>query len=132
VETIQQGGRSWFPKAQPYDVELIKKIDLQQGNIAKLPYESGMFDVICCISVLEHTTTGVQFDAIQEAYRCLKAGGKYLVTVDYPDVNLEYIYSIADVCGFRYQRPDSLIPSREAIKSAFHGGINCYHFEFFK
>lgn len=131
-KSIQESKKDWFPNEPDYDEKLLDKITFDQCNIESLPYENEQFDLMYCVSVLEHTSMETQKKALQEAYRCLKVGGTFLVTVDYPDVNLDYIYSIADSCGFKYNRPDNLKLPNKAINSVIHGGLKCYHFEFTK
>jgi len=132
VDTIQQDRHNWFPHYEPYDEVVLNKIDLKQADIAQLPYTDEMFDKVCCISVLEHVGFDTRVNAIKEFYRCLKTGGKLLLTVDYPDVNLEEMYSIIDSTGFKYERVKNLTPLDNAIRSGWHGGISCYHFELTK
>ena len=132
IDSIEQDRHNWFPDKIPYDVDLLNKIDLKQADIADLPYDNEMFDKICCISVLEHTGLQIRENAIKEFYRCLKSGGKLLLTVDYPDVNLEEMYSIIDATGFKYEKNKDLMPFDNAIRSGWHGGITCYHFELTK
>jgi len=132
INSIQEDRANWFPNQIPYDVDLLNKIDLKQADIANLPYEDDMFNKICCISVLEHVDSSTRFKALQEAYRCLKIGGKFLITVDYPDVDLLEMYSMIDSVGFKYKRKEKLLPDESAIKSVYHGNIMCYHFELTK
>ena len=46
-------------------------------------FENNTFDCVICSEVLEHLYDPLV--AIKEAYRVLKPGGKYIVTVPYPD-----------------------------------------------
>jgi len=131
-ETIEQDRKNWFPNEKPYDERLVEQIDLRQLNAVNINYEDSFFDKACCISVLEHVDTYTKEEAMKEFYRCLKKGGKLLITVDYPDVNIEEIYQIADMCGFSYKRGKDSEPPSGAIKSVYHGGIYCYHFELTK
>ena len=49
-------------------------------DIRELPYENNWFDVVYCISVLEHTDNYVEI--IDEFKRILRYGGKLLITFD--------------------------------------------------
>jgi len=55
-------------------------IEFTQQDLAKLTYPDEAFDFICCISVLEHTTR--YEDIVREFRRCLKPGGRLLITFD--------------------------------------------------
>lgn len=56
----------------------------EQGTAEDLSrYHSDTFDVVVCSEVLEHLFDPLP--AMKEAYRVLKPGGKYLVTVPHPD-----------------------------------------------
>lgn len=132
IDSIQQDRAMWFPNESPYDITTLEKIHLLQADISSLPYGNEAFDKICCISVLEHINKEAQENSLKEFYRCLSYGGKLLLTVDYPDVDLLYIYSIADKLGFKYKKKESLLPESPSIKSSHHGNIMCYHFELSK
>jgi ADP-heptose:LPS heptosyltransferase/SAM-dependent methyltransferase len=50
------------------------------GDIFNLPVDDGAFDVVTCISVVEHVTH--KFYAVKEMLRVLKPGGKLILTYD--------------------------------------------------
>lgn len=55
-------------------------IHFKQADIRKLPYNENTFDIIYCISVLEHTDN---FEAVlSEFNRVLKTGGSVIITYD--------------------------------------------------
>lgn len=56
------------------------KVNFECGDIGTMPLQAASFDVVYCISVLEHTNC---FEAsIGECARVLKPGGKLLLTFD--------------------------------------------------
>jgi len=65
-------------------LEFFKELDLndtvfQEGSVYKLPFEESFFDLIICSEVLEHLDD--YHGAINEIYRVLKPGGKFLTSV---------------------------------------------------
>ena len=50
-----------------------------QGSVYKLPFEENSFDLVICSEVLEHLDD--YHAAIDEIYRVLKPGGKFLPSV---------------------------------------------------
>ena len=65
-------------------LEFFKELDLngtvfQQGSIYQLPFKENFFDLIICSEVLEHLDD--YHAAIDEIYRVLKPGGKFLSSV---------------------------------------------------
>ena len=59
---------------------LKKSIQFTTGDIRSLPFKDNTFDVIYCVSVLEHT--GEYETIIKEFHRVLKTGGILIVTFD--------------------------------------------------
>lgn len=55
-------------------------IEFTRQDLAKLTYPDDHFDFICCISVLEHSRDPAAI--VCEFRRCLKPGGKLLLTFD--------------------------------------------------
>jgi SAM-dependent methyltransferase len=62
--------------AARYDIA----IEFTQQELSKVTYADDTFDFICCISVLEHTAAPDEI--VREFRRCLKPGGKLLLTFD--------------------------------------------------
>ena len=65
-------------------LEFFKELDFndtvfQEGSVYKLPFEESFFDLIICSEVLEHLDD--YHVAINEIYRVLKPGGKFLTSV---------------------------------------------------
>jgi ubiquinone/menaquinone biosynthesis C-methylase UbiE len=57
-----------------------KDIQFTQGDIRKTPFPSDNFNIIYCISVLEHTNNYEEI--MQEFSRILKPNGKFILTFD--------------------------------------------------
>jgi SAM-dependent methyltransferase len=55
-------------------------IEFTEQDLSKMTYADESFDYICCVSVLEHAQDPVQI--AREFRRCLKIGGKLLLTFD--------------------------------------------------
>lgn len=68
--------------------EIYRKINTDMGNavdfsvadLRTLPYNNELFDLVYCVSVLEHTDEYEKI--IEEFYRILRPGGKLVVTFD--------------------------------------------------
>ena len=65
-------------------LEFFQELDLngtvfQQGSVYQLPFEENFFDLIICSEVLEHLDD--YHAAIDEIFRVLKPGGKFLSSV---------------------------------------------------
>lgn len=54
---------------------------VRRGDITRLPFESGTFDVVLALDVIEHLNFTDQSLAVVEIERVLAAGGQFLVTV---------------------------------------------------
>jgi len=55
-------------------------LEVRSLDVTRLPYPDGTFELITSISVVEHIPAVEQ--AIAEMYRCLKPGGRLLLTTD--------------------------------------------------
>ncbi len=68
-----------FQLADDYLEELgLKNVNLQQGNINKLPWDDNHFDYVYGIWILEHIKEPIF--ALKEVYRVLKPGGQIILT----------------------------------------------------
>lgn len=57
-------------------------IQFKFGDVAKLPFPAGSFDVVCCIAVLHHLPGAkLQLKALRELKRVLKKDGVLIITV---------------------------------------------------
>jgi SAM-dependent methyltransferase len=62
-----------------FEIQLKKGINVIQGDATKLPFKSSSFDAVLCLDVLEHIEEDLI--ALEEMYRVVKAGGKFLFSV---------------------------------------------------
>jgi len=90
-----------------------KTINYCKASLTSLPYKNKQFDKIFCISVLEHLNNVIFvkypfilkflnflfyrdniYLALKEFKRILKDDGLIILTFDYPDINIKYLYKI--------------------------------------
>lgn len=60
-------------------------VDYVRGDMGRLPFATGSFDAIFCISVIEHLGFGAMRAALAELHRVLRPAGRLLLTTDYYD-----------------------------------------------
>lgn len=60
---------------EPHD-----RVSFRRAALQDLPFDDGELDVLCCISVLEHT--GQYATIVREVARALKPGGRFVLTFD--------------------------------------------------
>ena len=65
---------------QQINLETDAPVEFQLSDICQLPYENNFFDVIYCISVLEHTSNFER--VVKEFKRVLKPSGLLIITFD--------------------------------------------------
>ncbi|MGO4496110.1 class I SAM-dependent methyltransferase [Paenibacillus sp. 2RAB27] len=92
------------------------------SDISNLPYEDAKFDVAFCISVMEHIEdTEVQLRSLQEFKRVLKDDGKLIITVDYPDVDVESFLSLIAASELQLVGDHDFTKPDNAITSDYYG-----------
>jgi 2-polyprenyl-3-methyl-5-hydroxy-6-metoxy-1,4-benzoquinol methylase len=82
------------------------KANLVSGNILKMPYDSESYDLVTCISVLEHFKSLELKQAIFEILRVIKPGG--IAVIGFPTKNIFANFIIKNILGFN---PDEIHPS---------------------
>jgi SAM-dependent methyltransferase len=80
-------------------------VAFSRADMAHLPYQDASFDVIYCISVLEHTRNYPEI--VSEFQRVLKPGGLLVLTFDVSidgmhEISLEDSDALLDVVGARF------------------------------
>jgi SAM-dependent methyltransferase len=61
----------------------LRGVTLSTAPLEKLDYPDGHFDLIFCLSVLEHLREPAQESAVRNLARCLRPGGRLVLTLDY-------------------------------------------------
>lgn len=61
-----------------------KGLDVRQGSIAEIPFESGIFTCVYCSHVLEHVDVDAQYAGMRECFRLLKPRGRLVVRAPTP------------------------------------------------
>ncbi len=85
-----------------------------QANLGDLPFPDGAFDVVVCLSTVEHVGLGwytkadttTDRKAIREAARTLKSGGTFVLTVPFGRATITPLHRVYD----RSQLDDLLTP----------------------
>jgi ubiquinone/menaquinone biosynthesis C-methylase UbiE len=91
-------------------------INFKQASITDLPYKDNMFDTVFCISVLEHLPDEDKAKALKEFRRTLKNNGQVILTLDYPDTNIDLMESLANKASLKLaSEKDAAIPN-DAIR----------------
>jgi len=81
VETIDADARTLD---MPADLQVHRQI----ANIGAIPFPDNSFDIITCISTLEHCHPAVRAEFSAEAARTINPGGLLIVTADnYPGIS---------------------------------------------
>lgn len=68
------------------------KVKYQKGDLTKLPYPDEYFDVVSCVSVLEHMSRSAQIKGIREMARVLRKKGRLLITYDLLEGDLTDVF----------------------------------------
>lgn len=101
------------------------QIEFSKQDLTHLNYENQMFDTVFCISVVEHMDVESQTNTLKEFYRVLRNGGKIVLTMDIPSVNLNEFLVTARWTGFQFMGKVSMECPEDAIYSEKYG-INCF------
>lgn len=75
----------WRPDTWgPVSPKLLRKykVNYQKGDLTSIPFENDYFDIVSCISVLEHMSPNDQIRGIREMSRVVRGGGKLIITYD--------------------------------------------------
>lgn len=80
IKRIWRGPTFWGPVSP----KLLKryKVNYQNGDLTNLPFQDEYFDVVSCVSVLEHLLPEDRIKGIKEMARVVKKGGKLIITYD--------------------------------------------------
>ncbi len=97
---------SYFQHRTGIDIKPGPGVDIV-ASVYDLPFQDGEFDVVLCMSVLEHLKEPAR--AITEMRRCLKAGGRIIVSVP-------FLFPIHDAPG------DFWRFTKYGLQELFHSG----------
>jgi len=113
--------------AQDLPESTLVRLHRAQANLAQLPYESGKFDRVFCISVLEHLDTGTMLRAFREFARVLKPNGQLIATFDVPEMRPDLLETIMAVTGLTIEGKLNVEEPDDAIWSDMYGTpIRCF------
>ncbi|WP_340031409.1 class I SAM-dependent methyltransferase [Paenibacillus sp. FSL K6-1122] len=113
--------------AQDLPESTLVRLHRAQANLAQLPYESGKFDRVFCISVLEHLDTGTMLRAFREFARVLKPNGQLIATFDVPEMRPDLLETIMAVTGLTIEDKLNVKEPDDAIWSDMYGTpIRCF------
>jgi SAM-dependent methyltransferase len=112
--------------AENLPARYLEDIDYRIANLAQLPYESGKFDKVYCISVLEHLSPKIMEKAFSEFARVLKADGMIVLTFDYPAINLKLLEELVRKTGLKFHGEVDFEMPEDALYTKMWGGIYCF------
>ncbi|PJN58626.1 hypothetical protein PAEAM_32760 [Paenibacillus sp. GM1FR] len=113
--------------AQDLPESTLDRLHRAKANLAQLPYESGKFDRVFCISVLEHLDTGTMLRAFREFARVLKPNGQLIATFDVPEMRPDLLETIMAVTGLTIEDKLNVNEPDDAIWSDMYGTpIRCF------
>lgn len=113
--------------AQDLPESTLVRLHRAKANLAQLPYESGKFDRVFCISVLEHLDTGTMLRAFREFARVLKPNGQLIATFDVPEMRPDLLETIMAVTGLTIENKLNVEEPDDAIWSDMYGTpIRCF------
>lgn len=105
------------------------KYTIQKGSMDSMPYDTGHFDRVFCISVIEHLQSeDMGKECIKEMVRVLKSGGRMLITMDHTS----YKDHVMQWCIGNYRKiiewsglelmgdSDFTVPSEDEIDGYYH------------
>ncbi|WP_017691727.1 class I SAM-dependent methyltransferase [Paenibacillus sp. PAMC 26794] len=113
--------------AQDLPESTLARLHRAKADLAQLPYESGKFDRVFCISVLEHLDTGTMLRAFREFARVLKPNGQLIATFDVPEMRPDLLETIMAVTGLNIEDKLNVKEPDDAIWSDMYGTpIRCF------
>lgn len=87
-------------------------VHYKSGVLTKLPYVNECFDVVSCVSVLEHMSDKDRILGIREMSRVLKKGGRLIITYDKSEEDLTNSFiqesGLTSVDMIYFTKPDNL------------------------
>jgi SAM-dependent methyltransferase len=99
--------RAWRPDFWgPVSPTLLRRYRVRylRGDLTRLPLQSGVFDAVTCVSVLEHLPHAARLAGLREMTRLLRPGGRLVLTYDLVDGDRTAEFIAASGC-----RPQELV-----------------------
>ena len=112
-------------KGVEFPIEQYNAVKFRQSCIGDMRFRKGMFDKIFCISVLEHLPDEEKLKVLEAFSKVLKGNGMVILTLDYPDTNIEAMEVLADKAGLKLAGgKNATIPDNAANWS--NGQLYCF------
>lgn len=80
----------------PISPKILNKYNINYviGDFTNMPFDDNSFDIVSCVSVIEHMPRDTQLVGIKEMARVVKPGGKLIITYDnYVDLTESFIHN---------------------------------------
>jgi len=87
----------------PVSPRLLKQyaVAYTQGDLTALPFDASYFDVVTCVSVLEHMPRAARLQGLRDMARVLRPGGRLVLTYDLVDGDITQELVDASGCTAR-------------------------------
>jgi len=112
--------------AKEFPEKYFNQINYIKADLKRLPFKSKKFDLIYCISVLEHLPYQDIKLSLEEFKRTLKDVGLIVLTFDYPSINLEDFRNIIAEVGLEFAGNVSFQLPKNAITSNIYSRLYCF------
>lgn len=107
--------------------ESFKGLNLAQSDVAAMPYEDDKFDLVFCISVLEHMNLPTMTKSLSEFKRVLKKDGTIILTFDFPTIDLNDMSESIQKAGLNFLAEVDMKLPEDAVYSDLWGGrLYCF------
>jgi ubiquinone/menaquinone biosynthesis C-methylase UbiE len=116
-----------FGKNADFTHEMYDKVKFTQCNISELPYTDSMFDIVVCVSSLEHIDKDTILEGLHEFERVLKPAGRVILTCDYPTLMPSELIVLVENSGLLIDGEFDYSTPQNAITTNYFGGtLFCY------
>lgn len=112
--------------AEEIKEKYLYRINFIKADLKYLPLDSQKFDLIYCISVLEHMTYEDIRKTLSEFKRVLNINGLIILTFDYPSIDLEHFKNIVEDVRLEFAGKLFLNLPNNALTSDVWGKLYCF------
>ena len=106
-------------KAREVNADVLdKRVFVQQGTAAKLPYDDAMFDLVTAVETIYFWPNLTQ--CLQEVRRVLKAGGRFAVMVEVVDTDSKWTNLVEGMTAYSPEQIKQLLEDNGFIKVEIH------------